>query len=177
MSKILIDALEKIAEVCATEESTQAADLCEMISNKALSNLHSTGKENGEASSELDSIIAELKYYWLKYHRDPTKTIAATDGERIKEDERLWLRYFKNSFHQPLKPSAELEDREKEIAGELETFKEAYVERNDAYSKSLQEINRLKVLIKSLYVMYNREVMFPDKLEKHFEQFKTENNL
>jgi len=45
------------------------------------------------------------------------------------------------------------------------------------YSLAEGEIERLKGLIKNLYTMYNREVMFPDTLEKHWQQFKTNNNL
>ena len=40
-----------------------------------------------------------------------------------------------------------------------------------------QEIERLKGLIKNLFKMYNREVMFPDRLETFWQQFKKENNL
>lgn len=40
-----------------------------------------------------------------------------------------------------------------------------------------KEVERLKGKMKQLYTMYNRDVMFPDKLEQHWQQFKTDNNL
>lgn len=51
-------------------------------------------------------------------------------------------------------------------------------ESEDQETLSLRAENeRLRGVMKQLYVMYNREVMFPDKLEKYWKEFLTENNL
>ena len=68
------------------------------------------------------------------------------------------------------------------IANAMEDYKNNQVNEvlrtaGNAQDRMITEIERLKRLIKNLFIMYNREVMFPNQIEKAFTKFAKENGL